>query len=221
MSIQVKRKIETHDTVVISEKSGYYGTGDANPDSSVKGVVNNVEDPKYSGDHNVYVDWENGTHNVYRFSDLVISEPHKEFDKTKIYLPTDPKDIDDMFNILYSKGTGNYLKASATYYKEIESGKPIMHCSANKHRSFDDILWLAQGYFPEITVEEVFKELLLFNVTRSQIDNNAINKSFGFCSTMDRVRNILSTTSIDDMWKRAIESRQGASKYSWEELFKM
>jgi len=64
-------KFKVGDRVQIVKGTRHYGADDANP-ADVEGVVTSDDE---SDEHNLYVDWDNGTNNSYEDSDLEAAPP--------------------------------------------------------------------------------------------------------------------------------------------------
>ena len=141
-------------------------------------------------------------------------------DKSKIYFEqgTEVKNVDDILNklLISSSQTSNkptFYKYNNVYYNQ---------CSAGKYRSFDDILLICKTYFPSVKVETVFKKLLLLNNTKNSVLNDSLKQRFGYCGDIRRIRYIGNySTSLEYFYSDAITRKQGESKYSWKDLFKM
>lgn len=65
-----------------------------------------------------------------------------------------PKDLEDLLLTYYRKGN------PTTYYSNTEHE---IQCTANRNRSFDDLLLLAKHYFPDTTIKDVVKVYYEFN----------------------------------------------------------
>lgn len=183
--------------------------------------------------------------NCYSFnSDLLLLSEHKEalehwkelpekllneieynkildkIDKSKIYFEQgiEVKNVDDILRKLLisssqSSNEPTFYKYNNVYYKQ---------CSAGKYRSFDDILLICKTYFPSVKVETVFKKLLLLNNTKSSVLNDSLIQRFGYCGDIRRIRYIGNYgSSSDSFYSDAMSRKQGESKYSWKDLFKM
>ena len=183
--------------------------------------------------------------NCYSFnSDLLLLSEHKEasehwkelpekllneleyyktlnnIDKSKIYFEqgTEVKNVDDILNklLISSSQASNkptFYKYNNVYYNQ---------CSAGRYRSFDDILLICKTYFPSVKVETVFKKLLLLNNTKNSVLNDSLKQRFGYCGDIRRIRYIGNySTSLEYFYSDAITRKQGESKYSWKDLFKM
>ena len=144
----------------------------------------------------------------------------EKVNKSKIYFNqgTEVKNVDDILNklLISSSQTSNkptFYKYNNVYYQQ---------CSAGKFRSFDDILLICKTYFPSVKVETVFKKLLLLNNTKSSVLNDKLNQRFGYCGDIRRIRYIGNySLSLQYFYSNAITCKQGESKYSWKDLFKM
>ena len=182
--------------------------------------------------------------NSYNFSrDLLLLSEHKEasehwkelpekllndleyysildkVDKSKIYFKdVEVKNVDDILNklLISSSQTSNkstFYKYNNIYYNQ---------CIAGKYRSFDDILLICKTYFPSVKVETVFKKLLLLNNTKSSVLNDSLKQRFAYCGDIKRIRYIGNySVSLEYFYSNAITRKQGESKYSWKDLFKM
>lgn len=169
------------------------------------------------------VRWDNGQKNNYEEEDLIFEEPNDmaEVDVHKIYFEDNELVISNMEELLwalypYDKG-GN---AVATFYHAVLTGESIQQCQANKMRSFDDILFLANTYLPGISVKDVFIGLLLFNVESKDIKKGHLRKSFSNCSTIKRIRFTNSYHNIGNVLY-SIDCNKYDSIYSWRDLFNM
>ena len=142
-----------------------------------------------------------------------------KIDKSKIYFKdVEVKNVDDILNKLL---IGSFQTSiNPTFYKY--NNVYYNQCIAGKYRSFDDILLICKTYFPSVKVETVFKKLLLLNNTKSSVLNDELNQRFGYCGDIRRIRYIGNySLSLQYFYSNAITCRQGESKYSWKDLFKM
>ena len=143
-----------------------------------------------------------------------------KIDKSKIYFKDiEVKNVDDILRKLLISSS-NQSSNKPTFYKY--NNVYYQQCSAYKFRSFDDILLICKTYFPSVKVETVFKKLLLLNNTKSSVLNDSLKQRFGYCGDIKRIRYIgNSSNSIYNFYSDAMSRKQGESKYSWKDLFKM
>lgn len=211
----IKHKIfEIGDLVKIIPGTRFYkgGPTEKNP-KDVVGIIDRDDGEWFR------VTWDNDHVNNYEAQDLDFWEA-KEIpivDSNKIYLPKTPKDLYDLLEILYPRNTNR--KAIETYYKD-SKGNMIKQCIANKMRSFDDIWIIANTYFPDIDVREVFKAVLLFNTSLEEVEKGIIYKSLANCSTMRRIRYTNSISVMRQVWNN-IDCAKYDSIYKWRDLFNM
>ena len=195
-----------------------------------------------------YVKWFNEkgdtSKNCYSFNrDLLLLSEHKEasehwkelpekllndleyfkildkIDKSKIYFKDiEVKNVDDILRKLLI--SNNRASSKPTFYKY--SNVYYQQCTAGRYRSFDDILLICKTYFPSVKVETVFKKLLLLNNTKSSVLNDKLKQRFAYCGDIRRIRYIGNySVSLEYFYSDAITCKQGESKYSWKDLFKM
>ena len=227
------------DVVIIKPGTRYDGSYLSNPNYKIGvGIVTSSS----------YVKWFNEkgdtVQNCYSFNnDLLLLSEHKEasehwkelpekllseidyykildkIDKSKIYFKdVEVKNVDDILNklLISSSQTSN----KSTFYKY--NNVCYNQCSANKYRSFDDILLICKTYFPSVKVETVFEKLLLLNNTKSSVLNDSLKQRFAYCGDINRIRYIGNySTSLQNFYRDATTRAQGESKYSWKDLFKM
>lgn len=76
-----------------------------------------------------------------------------------IYLKLEqkPKTLEELFTQLFSYYNASQLKSCETF--EDESCN-LSECDANKYRSIDDVLDIAQTYFPDLSEQHVIRSLL-------------------------------------------------------------
>jgi len=228
------------DIVIIKPGTRYDGSYLSNPNYKIG--VGIITGPSY-------VKWFNEkgeiARNSYSFnSDLLLLSEHKEalehwkelpekllneieynkildkIDKSKIYFKqgTEVKNVDDILNKLLI--SSNQASNKSTFYKY--NNVYYNQCTADKYRSFDDILLICKTYFPSVKVETVFKKLLLLNNTKSSVLDNRLNQRFGYCGDIKRIRYIGNYgSSSDSFYSDATTRAKGESKYSWKDLFKM
>ena len=142
-------------------------------------------------------------------------------DKSKIYFEQgiEVKNVDDILNKLLISSS-NQSSNKPTFYKY--NNVYYQQCTAGRYRSFDDILLICKTYFPSVKVETVFKKLLLLNNTKSSVLNDSLKQRFKYCGDIRRIRYIGNySTSLEYFYSDAMSRKQGESKYSWKDLFKM
>lgn len=201
--------------VKIRPDSRFY-TGDAeacNP-KDVPGIITDDR-----GDWKKVI-WDNGKENSYEDVDLMPLELAGEnfVDTNKIYLEKEPKDLLEIFEILYP--LDKKRRSQKSFYKSEADGAFLLQCNEGKMRSFDDIYIIANTYFPGIDIRIVFKELLLFNTKLSQIKEDLLHKSLGNCSTMRRIRYTNSMSTIRQIWL-GVDCAKYDSIHTWRDLFNM
>lgn len=228
------------DIVIIKPGTRYDGNYLHNPNYKIGvGIVISSSEVKWFNEKG------DTSKNCYSFNnDLLLLSEHKEafehwkelpekllseldyyknlnnIDKSKIYFTqgTEVKNIDDILNKLLisssqSSNKPTFYKYNNVYYNQ---------CSVGKYRSFDDILLICKTYFPSVKVETVFKKLLLLNNTKSSVLNDSLKQKFAYCGDIRRIRYIANySTSLEYFYSDATRCKQGESKYSWKELFKM
>lgn len=131
-----------------------------------------------------------------------------------IFIKEEPRDLEDLIMKLYINKYDTYAKSDYTYMDK-ECSK--YQCEAGRYRSFDDLLELAQTYFPEVTPAELMHTLLVTDIR--DIKNNELYLYMGNCSTIKRVRIIYSTS--EEACYQDRNCNKYDSKYSWMELLKM
>jgi len=110
----------------------------------------------------------------------------------------------------------------ATYWLDTDE----VQCSPNRHRSPDDLLLLANHYFPGTTIKE------MMNIYKSISDdyNKSSNKTllFCYCSTIKKPRLYYRLLNKDEygvvngiIYKDYIEHSGGESQWSFKELAEM
>ena len=168
----------------------------------------------------IHVQWDNGTRNSYEEHELIFEEANEmmEVDVNKLYFEENVvfSNIDQLLRHLYPKGDG----AVATFYYVPAIEEYAQQCQKNRMRSFDDILFLANNYLPELSVKDIFIGLLMFNVKEEDVANGRIPKSFSNCSTMQRIRYTNSWHNFEGILY-SMNCNKYESIYSWKELFKM
>lgn len=169
------------------------------------------------------VRWDNGLKNNYEEDDLIFEEANDmiEVDVNKLYFKQRNIEIinmQDLLSALYPNEMNGH--AIGTYYMINGTDELSIQCQPNRMRSFDDILFLANNYLPDLEVKDVMAGLLLFNVTPELIEKNQLPKSFSNCSTMRRIRFTNSWHNFDNVLY-SIDCNKYDSKYSWRELFNM
>lgn len=209
---------EVNDRVKIIPGTRFYtgGPEDGNP-KDMEGTLFRIE-----GEW-VRVKWDNGKENGYEKHDLEHSGEEKlntlYYDANKIYLEKEPKDLADIFKILYPKD--KVYRSQTTYSKAINAdGKLLLQCAEGRMRSFDDLWIIADTYFPNINVIEVFKEMMLFDVTLKDLEDGNVRKQLSNCSTMERIRFTPSRTTLKSIWF-SVDCQKYKSIYTWRDLFNM
>lgn len=192
------------------------GPNDGNP-KDMKGEVYHIDGAW------IRVRWANGRENGYEKRDIELVGVNKDeiiyYDANKIYLTKEPKDLADIFNILYPKDKN--FRSQNTYNKAKNAeGTLLLQCAEGKMRSFDDLWIIADTYFPGIDPTDVFKEMLTFNVTLKDVEEGVLPKSLSNCSTMERIRFTPSRSTIKAMWY-SVDCNKYKSVYTWRDLFNM
>lgn len=242
-------KIKTGDIVIIKPGTRYDGRNSFNPNwkeaygiacddgaRHVEWYILNREDTctnSYSaGDIILLVEYEDalnywkekGIDERIKFEQKK-KELYNSINKNKIYLAKGirVKNLKDLLTKLLICEDHNMASNLRTYYriKDIE----IIQCHKYKYRSFDDILLIAQTYYPKVKVETVFKTLLLLNNEKFKdkktiSEDSLIPITLSFCNTINRIR-FINTSSRIRNFTNLLGSTKGKSKYSWKELFKM
>lgn len=201
------------DRVKIKYDSRFYlGEPDQSNPKDVPGEITKMDNEWIS------VLFENGRRNSYPHNhlELEISMVYPKVNANRIYLGKTPNSLTYMFNLIWDRSG----RSNQTYYKLEGTGDLVLQCVGGKMRSFDDIWIIADTYFPEIDVADIFKELMLWNVTSSHIKEGFLWKGLANCSTMKRIRFTNSPTKIDVIWKM-VDSDKFESVYYWRDLFNM
>ncbi len=99
-----------------------------------------------------------------------------------IYIKTEkePENFKELLLMFFSLELTSDRISTVTSYFDKECTKE--QCQENKMRSFDDILELAQTYFPEITPKEVFHELITLDMKST--NGRKYFPHLGCCGTM-------------------------------------
>lgn len=211
------------DRVRISKNAPMHGKNNFHPEG-VEGTVINIKPNSDEKGSNcpLYIVWDNDqlSANCLQDVELVEAEALKgryEYDKDELFFETFiPSTPDDILPALYSE---QYNTAAATYYKN--KFGTLLHCVKGKLRSFDDIYYLFKAYFPEETMESVFKRMLLYHVTLDNVNNRNIGIQLSECSTMKRIRYIPHGNNYNtrDILNVAMDSKQYESIIHWRQLF--
>lgn len=125
----------------------------------------------------------------------------------------EPQNLNDLFRKLFSFQSGIEVKNVPTYTNRDCTN---LQCDANRYRSFDDILRIAERYFPGTSYLDVFRELL-----RTEIrgyGGRLCNLSLGSCSFIRKQRMHYSAYAVTN-YRHACGQPQYRSRYSWRELF--
>ena len=217
--IDIKNEFCKGDIVKIKETSQYYkGDEHSSNPMEVEGYVieNFVE-----MDYGIRVEWSNGKSNSYNTCDLILISLKdricNNFDINKIYFKESNLTFKSISSIISHLHSGPYDSTVETYYKN--ETKSHIQCSKNKIRSFDDILLICQTYLPKVTVEQVFKELLLYKQNLNDVLVKRSATELSNCSTMRRVRFRLKSTW--NLYDSATSYSKFNSTYSWKELFSL
>lgn len=137
---------------------------------------------------------------------------------SKIYIKVDkrPKNVKQLLEIFYDSNSipryGNVYKGLNTYFDK-ECTK--VQCITGKYRSFDDLFYLCQTYFPIVTPRKVLFELLNIKFSSPGTKIQCHN-----CSGMRRIRIIPYNCNIQS-YSNIIENYKYDSKWSWKELLSM
>jgi len=210
------RIFKVGDRVKIIPNTRFYKGGplESNP-KDVGGSITKIEDDWHS------VKWDNGRTNGYEVNDLIYEGEDKTVivNANRIYLPSTPETVEELFGILYQKAIGG-IRTCETYYIDTKTNQQVKQCSAGRMRSFDDIWIMCDTYFPEIDIREVFKKLMLWNVRLEDIERGVIPKQLSNCSTMQRIRYTNGLMSIRQIWGN-IDCAHFKSVYKWRDLFNM
>lgn len=132
------------------------------------------------------------------------------------------------FLIWYFSGNNTFMSSSKATYKTNKCLRK--QCAENKIRSFDDLLALVTTYFPSYNEIKLIKILLtlkvdgkifLYDNTKKYVFKNIkLKPQLGYCSTMNKIRYILSNNS-NLYFDNIVYAPKGSSKYSWLELLNM
>lgn len=122
-----------------------------------------------------------------------------------------PKNLNSLLiSFLAHTYRGGYFVARPTYFDK-ECTK--IHCLSNRMRSFDDILAVAQTYFPKVTPKSLMHRLLTLNIFR---ENRYYKCQLAYCGTMRKIRFL----PYRDLSINNINAR-GESTNTWKELLAM
>lgn len=93
-------------------------------------------------------------------------------------------------------------------------------CAGTKYRSMDDLYYLANTYFPETDIKEVFSCLLTLNPKGISYGKEInVFPHFSNCITMARIRFLYHSGGIT--YQEAIRKDSYTSLWKWKELFDM
>ena len=218
-----KFNFAVNDRVRISKNAPMYGKNSFHP-KDVEGTLVNIKlnSDKEGTNCPLYIVWDNNQLSANCLQDVELVEAEAlegryEYEKDELFfenfIPSTP---DEVLPALYSE---QYKTATATYYKN--KFGILLHCVKGKLRSFADIYYLFKAYFPEETMESVFKRMLLYSVKESDIDSRHIGVQLSECSTMKRIRYIPHGNNYNtrDIWRAAMDARQYESIIHWRDLF--
>lgn len=214
-----------HDRVRVCKNAPMYGKNNFHP-KDMEGTLINIKPNSDMKGTNcpLYIIWDNDQLSANCLQDIELVEAEAlegryEYNKNELFfenfIPSVP---DEVLPALYSE---QYKTSVATYYKN--KFGIMLHCVKGKLRSFDDIYYLFKAYFPEETMESVFKRMLLYDVKLDEIDSRNIGIQLSECSTMKRIRYIPhgNNYNTSDIWRAAMDARQYESIIHWNALFKL
>lgn len=217
--------LDVGDRVIVSPTAPMYGLNSFHP-IGVQGTIVLIKPNSDAKGSNcpLYIVWDNDQLSANTLQDIKLVDHDRLKDRYTYNLneiffkDTVPAKLEDLLPMLYS---GKYNSAIETYYKN-EFGI-LSHCVPGKLRSFDDIYYLFTTYFPEETIESVFKRILLYGINETHITTNNMPFQLAECSTMRRIRYIPAGSNyrIQNMFSTAISSNKYDSIYSWRQLFAM
>lgn len=130
--------------------------------------------------------------------------------------PENPESLKVLLKDYFDKGS------RATYWSDTNE----LQCDSNRHRSPDDLLLLANHYFPDTTIKE------MMNAYKSISDDYKKNKNktllFCYCSTIKKPRLYYGLLDKDEystikgiIYKDCIDNSGGGSQWSFKELAEM
>lgn len=139
----------------------------------------------------------------------------KEYTLDKIYIQNGDKakTLQELFLIFYCNGNLLLEGRSAISYNE--SSCRSYQCHANKFRSLQDLLSIANTYFPDATFKEIIYTLITLPLKDSLSNNYYI-----------RIRSCPDVSGINLFYKKYLTPDQlrfkwevFKSKYNWKEIF--
>lgn len=130
-----------------------------------------------------------------------------------IYVNYTSTDLRDFLRQFFSYQADDYLLKSVTTFRDIECTQ--VQCRENKFRSFDDLLRIAQTYYPDLTRQELMKTLLTLDIKDEH--GNSYELHMGNCSGIDRIR-VCYVVGYEPDWMGLMRMEKYDSLWSWEEL---